>query len=336
MSGTKAPEDLLRKIRQGNRFLLTSHINPDGDAIGSELGLARLLRQLGKGAVVWNQDETPAIYRPLPGSERVHSGAEPPAGFPEKFDAVIVLECPSPDRTGLEPHLAALPVINIDHHLGNQHYGAVNWVDSAAPAVGEMVYRLAQTLKVALDPEVANCLYLTLVTDTGGFRFSNATAIAFEAAASLVRDGAQPEQVSQWLYESQPLPVVRLLGEMLRTLELHEGGRIAIVRLDPEMFARAGAAAGDAEGLIDYARSIAGVEAVGLVRRRDDGSNKVSLRSRGEVDIEKIARHHGGGGHRNAAGYTLAGETSAVQGQVVADLTAALAALVDSAAKPAG
>jgi bifunctional oligoribonuclease and PAP phosphatase NrnA len=332
MPATKAPEDLLRKIRQGNRFLLTSHVNPDGDAIGSELGLARLLRRLGKGAVVWNLDPIPAIYRPLPGSDRVHSGAEPPAGFPEKFDSIVVLECPSLDRTGIEQHFSpgapggALPIINIDHHLGNQHYGAVNWVDSAAPAVGEMVFRLAQALKVALEPEIASCLYLTLVTDTGGFRFSNATPAAFEAAAALVREGAHPEQVAQWLYESQPVAVVRLLGEMLQTLTLHHGGRIATVRLDPEMFARAGAAAGDSEGLIDTPRSIAGVDAVALIRRREDGSHKVSLRSRGEVDVEKIARHHGGGGHRNAAGYALGGEesTAEVEIQVVSEVAAAL------------
>jgi len=230
MGGMKAPEDLLRRIRQGNRFLLTSHINPDGDAIGSELGLARLLRGLGKGAVVWNRDPTPTIYRPLPGSDRIHVGEEPPAGFPDVFDAIIVLECPSPDRTGLEQHLGAKPIINIDHHLGNQCYGAVNWVDSAAPAVGEMVFRLAQGLKVSLEPEVASCLYLTLVTDTGGFRFSNATPAAFEAAAALVREGAHPEQVSQWLYESQPLGVVRLLGEMLQTLQIHDEGRVATGR----------------------------------------------------------------------------------------------------------
>jgi phosphoesterase RecJ-like protein len=324
MGGMKAPEDLLRKIRQGNRFLLTSHVNPDGDAIGSELGLARLLRQLGKGAVVWNRDTIPAVYLPLPGSDRVHQGLEPPAGFPEKFDGIIVLECPSPDRTGLEQHLSALPIINIDHHLGNQHYGGVNWVDSAAPAVGEMVYRLGQALKIALDPETANCLYLTLVTDTGGFRFSNATSTAFEAAASLVREGAQPELVAQWLYESQPLATVRLLGEMLRTLELHEGGRIATVILDPDMFQRAGAGPADSEGLIDHARSVAGVNAVGLIRRRDDGSTKVSLRSRGEVDIEKIARRHGGGGHRNAAGFTTSGDLQQIRQEVVADLAAAL------------
>ena len=325
MAVTKAPEDLLRKIRQGNRFLLVSHINPDGDANGSELGLARILRRLGKGAVVWNHDRTPSLYEPLPGSDRIHVGEDPPAGFPEKFDAVIVLECPSPDRTGLESFLPALPILNIDHHLGNQHYGVVNWVDSAAPAVGEMVYRLAQALKVSLEPEVASALYLTLVTDTGGFRFSNATPAAFEAAATLVREGAQPEQVSQWLYESQPLASIKLLGEMLPTLELHAGGRIATVRLTQEMFARAGASPGDSEGLIDHPRAIAGVEAVALIREREDGSQKVSLRSRGEVDVEKIARHHGGGGHRNAAGFALEGEGEAIRKQVAEELAAALA-----------
>jgi phosphoesterase RecJ-like protein len=324
MPGTKAPEDLLRRIRQGNRFLLTSHVNPDGDAIGSELGLARLLRGLGKGALVWNRDPTPTLYRPLPASDRIHSGNEPPSGFPQMFDAVVVLECPSLDRTGLEEHLTGMTLINIDHHLGNQHYGAFNWVDSAAPAVGEMIHRLAQGLKATLDPETATALYLTLVTDTGGFRFSNATPAAFEAAATLVREGAHPEQVSQWLYESQPLAVVRLLCEMLQTLELHQDGRVATAALTPEMFARAGAAPGDSEGLIDVPRSIAGVEAVGLVRRREDGSHKVSLRSRGEVDVERIARHHGGGGHKNAAGFTLAGDTGQVRREVAEALAAAL------------
>lgn len=325
MSTTKTPEDLLRKIRQGNRFLLTSHVNPDGDAIGSELGLARILRQLGKGAVIWNRDVTPALYRPLPGSDRIHVGSEPPAGFPKVFDAWIVLECPSPDRTGLEEHLGAVPVLNLDHHLGNQLYGAINWVDSAAPAVGEMVYRLSQALKLTLDPETASALYLTLVTDTGGFRFSNATPAAFEAAASLVRDGAQPEQVSQWLYESQPEAAVRLLAEMLQSLKIHQGGRIATVRITQEMIAKVGAGPGDSEGLIDLPRSIAGVEAVALLRQREDGSFKVSLRSRGEVDVEKVARHHGGGGHRNAAGFALTGAADDLESQVVAELSEILA-----------
>ena len=342
MTATKAPEDLLRQIRQGNRFLLTGHVNPDGDAIGSELGLARLLRGMGKGAVVWNLDETPAVYRRVAGADRIHTGAEPPVGWPEKFDGTIVLECPGPDRTGLEDHLDELPMVNIDHHLGNQHYGTVNWVDPAAPAVGEMIFRLARTLKLRVDEETANALYLTLVTDTGGFRFSNATAAAFEAAADLVREGAQPALVSRWLYESRPLASIRLLAEMLPTLQIHAGGRIATARLTPEMYERAGASGGDSEGLIDYPRSVAGVEAAALVKALEDGTTKVSLRSRGEVDVERIARVHGGGGHKNAAGYVVEAGPEAAAREAVEALTAALA--VDAApadeapadARPAG
>jgi phosphoesterase RecJ-like protein len=325
MGANKAPEELLRTIRGGNRFLLTSHVNPDGDAIGSELGLARLLRGIGKGAVIWNRDETPTIYRALPGADRIHSGEAAPNGWPERFDGVIVLECPSPDRTGLEGHFGDLPVVNIDHHLGNQHYGAVNWVDATAPAVGDMIYRLARTLKIPLDVEIANSLYLTLVTDTGGFRFSNATAGTFEAAAALVREGAQVDLVARWLYESRPLASLRLLAEMVASLELHAGGRIVTARLTPEMYQRAGATHGDAEGLIDHARAIAGVEAVALARELPDGGLKVSLRSRGEVDVEKIARQYGGGGHKNAAGFTVDRDGGEVLARTVEALEEALA-----------
>jgi phosphoesterase RecJ-like protein len=324
----KVPDDLLRTIRQGNRFLLASHVNPDGDAVGSELGLARLLRGLGKGAVVWNRDATPTVYRAMPGAERIHAGEEPPAGFPERFDGIVVLECPTLDRTGLEEVLTAsgLPLANVDHHLGNQHYGSVNWVDPAAPAVGEMVFRLARALKVRMPEEVADALYLCLVTDTGGFRFSNATVAAFEAAAALVAEGARPAVVSRWLYESRPEASVRLLGRMLESLELHAGGRVATALLTRGMYAAAGASHSDAEGLIDHPRSIAGVEAVALVREIEDGRAKVSLRSRGEVDVEKIARRHGGGGHKNAAGYEAGGSPGEVAADAVAALTEALAA----------
>jgi phosphoesterase RecJ-like protein len=320
----KAPEALLAKIRQGNRFLLTSHINPDGDAICSALGLARVLRGLGKGAVVWLRDPIPRIYESFPGSDRIHQGEEPPAGWPDKFDAVVVLECPSLERSGLHEHLGDLPILNIDHHLGNQHYGQVNWVDTAAPAVGEMVYRLAKGLNVSIDADTANALYTTIVTDTGGFRFSNTTVAAFESCASLLEEGAQPEQVSGWLYENQPIAGLRLLSELLQTLELHEDGRIASVYLTQEMFQRAGADAGDAEGLVDYPRSIAGVEAVALLREREDGKTKISLRSRGEADVQKVAQRHGGGGHKNAAGFEIDGTPEAVREQVVGALAEVL------------
>lgn len=323
MSTTKAPEELLKQLRSGHRFLLVSHMNPDGDAIGSSLGLARILRSLGKGAVVWNHDEVPKLYSRLAGSERIHTGQEPPGGYPESFDALISLECPSLDRTGLESAIGDIPIINIDHHLGNEHYGQVNWVDTAAPSLGEMIYRISRGLMVELDEATATALYLTLVTDTGGFRFSNSTPAAFGASAALVEEGAKPEQVAQWLYESQPISAIRLLTEMLPTLEVHDE-RIASATITQEMFERAGASTGDTEGLIDYPRSIAGVEAAALIRQVDDSQFKVSLRSRGSVDVEKIARRNGGGGHRNAAGFLADGSLEDIRSQVVGELQSAL------------
>ena len=302
------PEDLLEHLRTGNNFVLTSHLNPDGDAMGSEIGLARTLRELGKKATVWNHDAGPEVYRPMLAGEELHLGKEPPPGFPEAFDAAIVLECPGLDRTGLEELLPQVPLINIDHHLGNDLYGVVNWVDTEAPAVGEMIYRLLGVLGQSPDVETANALFLTLVTDTGGFRFSNTTAQAFDAAAALVRDGAQPETVGTWVYESNPLAYVRLLGEMLETLEIHADGRLATAWLTQEMILRAGARPGDSEGLIDHPRSIAGVEVVALFKETAGGGHKVSLRSRGSVDVEQVARRFGGGGHKNASGFSSPAE----------------------------
>ena len=324
------PENLIDVVSRHGRFLIVSHANPDGDAIGSEIGLMRLLRRAGKQAQIWNFHPTPATYRALPESASIHVGAEPPAGFPAAFDCAVVLECPTLDRTGLEEPLAALPLLNIDHHLGNGLYGVANWVDTSAPAVGVMVAALARALGVTVDPETADCLLLALVSDTGGFRFSNATPAAFEAAATLVREGSRPEKVSQWLNESQSEGAVRLLGEMLGTLELHAGGRIATVHLTRAMFTRAGAVAGDSEGLVDSPRSIAGVEAVALLRELAPDQWKVSLRSRGPVDVRAVAQLRGGGGHKNAAGCKVEGDLRALRTAFVAELTVALEALHDA------
>ncbi len=323
------PEDLPALIRRGRSFLLTSHANPDGDAIGSELGLARILEALGKRVTIWNLHPTPTVYRPLPGAAAIHSGPEPPAGFPGAFDAAIVLECPTLDRTGLEVRLqSALRLVNIDHHLGNASYGELNWVDTEAPAVGVLVADLARALGVALDVETANCLHLALVTDTGGFRFANSTPAAFDAASRLVGAGARVETVSQWLYESQPEASIRLLGELLVTLKRHgAGGRVATVYLTAAMFTKAGASAGDSEGLIDTPRSVAGVEAVAMLRELGPAEWKVSLRSRGAADVEQVARRRGGGGHRNAAGCRISGELDEVRATLAAELEAAVGAV---------
>lgn len=321
------PEKIVSRLRQGHRFLLSSHANPDGDAIGSELGLARVLRALGKSATIWNLHPTPPVYRHLPGADSIHVGAEPPAGFPDAFDAAFVLECPTLDRTGLEERLSGIALLNVDHHLGNSHWGEINWVDPQAPAVGVMVAELARKLGVRPDPDACDCLLLALVTDTGGFRFANATPAAFTAAARLLEEGARVERVSRWLYESQSEGSVRLLGELLATLERHgDRGEVASVHVSREMFERAGAAPGDSEGLIDVPRSIAGVEAVVLLRELGDGEWKVSLRSRGGVDVERVARRHGGGGHRNAAGCRFAGTLEQGRAELVGELVEAIAA----------
>lgn len=319
------PDKLLDAIREGERFVLTGHKRPDGDSLGSALGLARILRSMGKSVTVWNLDEAPTVYRRLPGSDRIHVGEEPPPGFPEAFSASITLECPSLERTGLGASLRELSILNLDHHLGNDHYGDINWVDTSAPALGAMIYRLAGALSVELDADTATALYLALETDTGGFRFANATADAFDAAAGLVRDGARVETVAHWLYDSRPLASVRLLGELLGSLELHRDGKIATVYLTDEMFERAEATAGDAEDLVDHPRSIEGVEAVALLRQLDGDGFKGSLRSRGGIDVEAIARSLGGGGHKNAAGFETSGDREAI----LADLVSALGEAIE-------
>lgn len=320
------PEPLLAALSGARRILLTSHQNPDGDAIGTELGLARILIASGRETAVWNRHATPAAYRALPGAASIHVGAEPPPGFPAAFDLALVLECPTLDRTGLVAELERLPLLNVDHHLGNSNYGVATWVDVEAPAVAVMIAELCRRLQLPIDPLSASCLLVGLTTDTGGFRFSNATPRAHDAAAQLVREGAAPELVSRWVYESQPEGAVRLLGEMLSTLELDSGRRVATVVLTREMFRRAGAEEGDSEGLIDVPRAVAGVEAVALLRETAERSWKLSLRSRGAVDVQAIAARHSGGGHRNAAGCRAEGDLGAVRARFVGELVAAVEA----------
>ncbi|MEL7060808.1 MAG: bifunctional oligoribonuclease/PAP phosphatase NrnA [Acidobacteriota bacterium] len=301
------PERLLELLERGQRFVITSHLNPDGDAVGTSLGMARLLRARGRDTRVWLHDPPPPIFAPLDGFDAIHVGPEAPAWLGDR-DTAIFFECPTLDRNGLARHLEQLVMLNIDHHLGNSMYGTVNWVEPEAPAVGEMTWRLAEALGVGLDAHTADALYLALETDTGGFRFGNATPQAFEAAAGLVRAGASPERVSQWIHESRSPAALRLLGETLSSLELHREGSIATVWIDRSMFERTGAVPSDTEGLVDYPRSVRGVDAVAFFRELPDGGVKGSLRSRGAIDVESVARAEGGGGHRNAAGFRVAAD----------------------------
>lgn len=320
------PEPLLRELQQGHRFLITAHLSPDGDAVGSALGLARMLRQAGKGAMVWLHDPIPSFYQVLPGADRIHQGETPPSGFPDGFDRVVVLECPQLSRSGLEDAFGDLPVLNIDHHLGNVEYGRVNWVDSAAPAVGEMIYRLGREARFDVDADTASLLLLALAADTGGFRHSNSSPEAFESASAMVRAGARPEEVSRWLYQNRSLAALKLISETLDTVELAaQDSRVASAVVTREMFDRSGATVADSEGLVDFPRSLTGVEAVALLREEDDGQWKVSLRGRGDVDVQRIALRHEGGGHHNAAGCRMNGDLDEVRRRIVDELVEELA-----------
>lgn len=303
---TRDPGAALARLKRARRVLVTSHSAPDGDALGSELGFAELARALGVAVTIVNRDPHPASLAFLPGLETVRVEATLPDGFEREFDLGVLLECPDLDRPGFAG-LDRMPLLNIDHHLENALYGEVNVVDEDAPAVGEMVLAMASIAGVALTRTMATNLYAALVTDTGDFRYSNATPRAFAAAATLVAGGAKPDAIAEALWEHNPARVVRLTAEVLATLELLAGGRLAVIACDRAMLERSGARPEDTENLINIPRGIDGVRVAVFLKALTADGVRVSLRSRGDIDVQSAARTFGGGGHRNAAGCTIRG-----------------------------
>ncbi len=303
---TRDPGAAVARLRRAKRVLVTSHSAPDGDAVGSELGFAEFARALGVETVIVNRDPHPASLDFLPGLETIRVQRELPAGFEREFDLVATLECPDLDRPAFAG-LDRLPILNVDHHLENALYGEVNVVDEDAPAVGEMVLAMAGAAGVAVTPSMATNLYAALVTDTGDFRYSNATPRAFEAAGRLVAAGARPAEIAEALWEQNPARVVRLTAAVLSTLELLADGRLAVITCDRAMLEATGAQPEDTENLINIPRAIQGVRVAVFLKALRDGAVRVSLRSRGDLDVQGVARRFGGGGHRNAAGCTLPG-----------------------------
>ena len=313
---TTDPRPAVERLSRAHRVLITSHRNPDGDALGSELALAALARELGVEAVIVNRDPAPAGLSELPGAAGILVQEALPEDFPAAYDLVAVMECPGPDRTGFAA-LAAVPILNIDHHPDNGLYGQVNFLDGDSPAVGEMVWKMFAAAHVMPSADTATCCFAALSTDTGDFRYANASQRAFLAAAEMVAAGARPEQVSMWVHERRSEASVRLLGEVLSTLELSCDGRLAVIQADAAAFARAGAGAEDTEDLVNVPRTIAGVEAVAFFKEAEPGTVRVSLRSRGPLDVKSVAAALGGGGHVNAAGCTIEGSLETARERVL-------------------
>jgi phosphoesterase RecJ-like protein len=313
------PSLAVERLRSARKALLTSHRNPDGDAIGSELALAELATALGVETVIVNRDPAPSTLQELPGIDTVQVADELPESFPQGFDLVVTVECPDLDRAGFDG-LDRLPILNIDHHLANPAYGEINYLDEQAPAVGEMVWRMFKDADVKPTIDAATNTYVALVTDTGDFRYSNAQPRAFRAAAEMVEAGAEPATISEWVHDGRTEASVRLLGEALKTLRFLCGGRLASLAVDESAFDRAGADGTDTEEIINVPRAIAGVEAVVFCKQWEPGLVKVSLRSRGDVNVRSVAASFGGGGHTNAAGCALGGDLETARATLEASL----------------
>jgi bifunctional oligoribonuclease and PAP phosphatase NrnA len=317
-TGTDPIHAILDVLRRGERFLVCSHANPDGDAVGSMLAMGLLLKQMGKRADLMTANRIPAHYRKLPGVDTIQSLLH----VEGHYDAAILLECDSLERTKLRG-LEDLYQINIDHHLSGQNFAHLNWIDRQAVSVGEMVHRLARAAGATLTPELATCFYVTVLTDTGGFCYGFVSESTFALARELVLAGADPIAIAQDVYYSAPASKLLLLGAALGRLK-HEG-RLAWLWVTHQDMVDHHATEEDSDGIVSFALGVESVEAAVFLRELPEGRIRLSLRSKGAVNVAAIAERLGGGGHENSAGCTLDGPLSRALDEILTHLRTAVA-----------
>jgi bifunctional oligoribonuclease and PAP phosphatase NrnA len=310
---------ILKVLRQGHRFLICAHTRPDGDSVGAMLAVGMLLQQMGKQIDLVTADQVPAPYRNLPGVEAIRVAQR----MHGNYDAAILLECDSLERTALHG-LEKFFLINIDHHITGQMFADLNWIDREAASVGELVYRLARAAGATMTAEMATCLYTTVLMDTGGFSYGSVRESTFALARDLVRAGADPIGIARDVFYSIPASRLLLLGAALRRLTLE--GHLAWLWVTNEDMERSHAAEDDCEGIVNSALSVAGVQAAVFLRELPNGYVRLSLRSKGHVDVAAIAKRLGGGGHENAAGCTVDGPLQSALKVILAELRAVVSA----------
>jgi bifunctional oligoribonuclease and PAP phosphatase NrnA len=304
---------ILRIVCDHETFLITSHARPDGDAIGSALGLMHLLESMGKRVTVAFADRIPTMYRCLPGIERIVP--ELPTEIP---DVAVLLECDSIERTGFN-QIEARMIVNIDHHQSGRSFADFNWIDPTACAVGVMVYQLAIASGEEITAAMAGCLYAAVLTDTGAFTFACTDAFTFGLAEHLLERGADSTGIAQAIYFSHPESKVRLLGAALSNLEVD--GEVAWTHVTLDDMERSNAIVEDCEGIVNYLISILGVRAAVFLRELPSGNRfRLNLRSKGTVDVAEVAERFGGGGHRNASGCTIDGPIAEAAPLLVSEL----------------
>jgi len=290
-------------IENKNKFAITTHIKPDGDGVGSSLGLYWLLKSLGKEADVIVHGEVPSAYCSLPGADQIRDIK----AIDDSYDAVFIIECSDLSRPGIAGMEDAFTV-NIDHHSTSEHFGSINWIDSTASAVGEMIYNLCKAIGGRITKDIAECVYMALVTDTGSFHFSNTTERTLKVASELVKAGARPSKIGEDVYNSYPWSRIELMKQVLGTVKRDKTGRVAALRQTLEMRELSGAVDGDNNGFVNI--PLAAREVLAAIYMREVGPNsyRASLRSKGSINIAKVAEKFGGGGHKNAAGLALNGD----------------------------
>jgi phosphoesterase RecJ-like protein len=311
--------EIVDSIATRKRFVISSHSRPDGDSIGSQLAMAFALRALGKEVRVVNRDAAPAPLMAFPGVAEIEIAGQVEGAF----DAAIIMECGDLTRTGVAG-LDQFFVINIDHHPGNTGYGRINWFDSTAAACGEMVYELIGALGVPLSVEMATHIYVAILTDTGSFHYSSISPRTFEICREALVAGVEPVLVARHVYDSNNIGRLRLFGTVLSAMQLDSTGRIAMVYLDHEMARAAGGTYDDTEGLINLPLTVKEIQAVVFFKQIEGEQYRVSLRSKGDVDIGAVAAEFGGGGHKNAAGCTVSGGIDTLQNLFVGKMEQAI------------
>jgi len=312
---------ILQVVRENHTFFVSSHNRPDGDSIGAQLALGSFLKRLGKAVHIANRDPVPAVYQFLPHSSDIHTTEK----VRKDFDVAFILDCSDVQRLGniIDLKNRVKIIINMDHHEDCELFGDYNYVDPEASSVAEELYELFQDSHSGMTEEEALDLYVGILTDTGRFQEANASPRSHEIVAELIKKGVHPQIVAQNVYEARTLAGVKLLSLTLNTLAVTAFGKIAHLFITQDMYKESGGREEEVEGFVNFARDVRGVE-VGLLFRETTLPHqfKVSMRSKGKIDVSKIARLFGGGGHRNAAGCTIQGTVEEVKQKIVNAISA--------------
>jgi bifunctional oligoribonuclease and PAP phosphatase NrnA len=317
---TNPKNEICDAIHARKRFLITSHARPDGDSIGSQLAMAYALEALGKEVRLVNADPAPDHYKEFPGLDRI----EIARSIEERdAEALIVMESGDLKRTGVTGFENRF-TINIDHHQGNTFYGDLNWVDESTAACGEMVFDLIEVLGVPLTIEIATHIYLAILTDTGSFHYSNITPKTFDICKKTVEAGVNPAAMARRVFDQNSFGKLKLIGALLDRMDLLDRGRLAAMVLNDDIMNATGTTYNDTEGLINLPLTAREIQAVVFFKLGADGDIHVSMRSKYDVDVRSIAARHGGGGHKNAAGFKLQGPLDGIRDGVLKELAAAI------------